>query len=264
MDASEKPTVPPYSIDSVDCALRVLKALCSARELRVSDVTERLGVAHSTAHRLLAMLVHHGFAKQDEPRGKYRPGPSILQIGFAATHRFDLRQYARPILEELRDQVTESVAFALPYGQHVFYVEGVESRRQLRVASRVGEFVPANCVALGKVLLAYLPQGDLHRLFPNQELPTLTKRSISQRDDLERHLEQVRARGYARSSSESDEDVGSIAVALTDPNGVPQAAMSVAAPLVRFGRKQEAAYLDALRSSATKLERIIWDTRVTA
>lgn len=259
MGSKEKIVVPTYAIDSVDYALRVLNSLCDFNELRVSDVREQLGVAHSTAHRLLAMLVHHGFARQDEPRGKYRPGPRILQIGFSANRYSDLRQYAHPVLEALRDEVTESVALAVLYGRDVFYVDGVESRHQLRVGSRVGEFIPANCLAIGKVLLANLSQDNFYRLYPDQKLPRLTKNSIYRRDNLEQHLRDIRAQGFARSYAESDEGVGSIAVALFDSKGLPQAAMSVAAPLGRFDQKKEAACLSALRAAAKKLESTMWE-----
>jgi len=255
---SAKESAPIYPIESVDSALRILRMLCQVKELRVSDVAEQLGVAQSTAHRLLSMLLHQGFARQDERRGGYRPGPQILEMGFAAIRDMEVRQSARPILEEARAKINETVHLAVPYGQHIFYVEGLESRHQLRVGLRVGEFLPANCVGLGKALLAALPKRELYRLFPSQELPTLTPNSIGSRDALERQLEEIRELGYARSQSESDEGVGSIAVAVLDKQRIARAAISVSAPLARFNPERDVLWIDAIQDAARKLQARLW------
>lgn len=177
--ASTKAAAPSYTIESVDSALTTLRMLCDAKKLRVSEVSTRLDVAHSTAHRLLSMLVHHGFAKQDEIRGEYVMGPTFLQMGFAAILNLDIKEHARPILEELRDRVNETVALGLPYGEEVLYVECAESWQQLRSGSRAGSFVPAHCVSLGKALLATLSPEELRRVYPDQNLPKLTERTVS-------------------------------------------------------------------------------------
>jgi len=253
-----KSGAPTYSIESVDCALRVLRMLCERKEVRVSEVAEHLGVAQSTAHRLLSMLLHHGFARQDEKRGGYRTGPQILEMGFAAIREMDVRQYARPILDEVRVRINETVHLAIPYGQDVFYVEGVESGHQLRVGLRVGNFLPANCVGLGKALLAAMPKQDFYRLFPSQELRSLTPNSVANRDDLERQLDEIRELGFARSRAESDDGVGSVAVAVLDKAGTPRAAISVSAPLVRITEEREALWIEAIQDAAQKLQARLW------
>jgi IclR family acetate operon transcriptional repressor len=259
MAKSGKSGAPAYSIESVDSALRILRMLCDVKEIRVSAVAAHLGVAHSTAHRLLSMLVHHGFARQDEKRGEYQPGPQFLQMGFAAIRDLDVRQYARPVLEEVCEKLNETVHLAVPYGQDVFYVDGIESRHQLRVGLRVGNFLPANCIGLGKAILATLPQEQFYRLFPSQELPTLTTNSVATRDELEQQLDEVRAVGYARSRAESDDGVGSVAVAVMDRDGTARAALSVSAPLVRMKPETEPLWIEALQTAAKKLSARLWD-----
>jgi DNA-binding IclR family transcriptional regulator len=253
-----KAGAPTYAIESVDCALRILRMLCQVKELRVSEVAEHLGVAQSTAHRLLSMLVHQGFARQDERRGVYRPGPQILEMGFAAIRDMEVRQYARPILDEVRSKINETVHLAVPYGQHVFYVDGLESRHQLRIGLRVGDFLPANCIGVGKALLATLPKEDFYRLFPSPELPTLTPNSIGSRAELERQLDEVRKLGFARSRAESDEGVCSVAVAVLDKQHVARAAISVSAPLIRFSPEREKLWIEATQDAAVKLQARLW------
>jgi IclR family acetate operon transcriptional repressor len=256
--AKPEPAVPAYAVESVDSALKILRMLCDSKDLRVSQVAERLGVAQSTAHRLLSMLVHHGFAVQDGRGREYRTGPMLLEMGFASIRDMDVRQHARPILEELRDKVNETVHLGVPYGQEVLYVEAVESRHQLRIASRVGAFLPAHCVGLGKALLATLSPDELHHLYPGDELRTLTDRSLKTRAELERQLEKIRRQGYAKSRGESDEGVGSLAVAVLDRRGVARAAISISAPVTRISPDLGPVWIEAVNVAADKLRTRLW------
>lgn len=236
----------------------MLRMLCEARALRVSEVAEKLDVAQSTAHRLLSMLVHHGFATQDGRGREYRTGPALLEMGFAAMRDMDVRQHARPILEVVRDKVHETVHLAVPYGQEIFYVESVESRHQLRIASRVGSFMPAHCIAAGKVLLATLSRDALHELYPQANLKGLTEKSVKTRAELERQLEKIRRAGYAKTRGESTDGVASLAVAVTDRRGVGRAAVSISAPVMRVTPDREKVWVEAAQSAAAELKARLW------
>jgi DNA-binding IclR family transcriptional regulator len=252
------PHAPAYAIESVDSALRILRMLCEAKDLRLSEVASRLGVGQSTAHRLLSMLVHHGFARQEGRGREYRTGPMFLEMGFAAIRDMEVRHHARPVLEALRDEVGETVHLGMPYGQEVLYVEGLESRQHLRIASRVGAFLPAHCVAVGKVLLASLARPDLEALYPARQLRSLTDRSLRSFADLEAELEEIRRNGFAASRGESSEGVGSVAVAVRDHLGRGRAAISVSAPLTRLTEERAALWVAATRHAAATLQTRLW------
>jgi IclR family transcriptional regulator, acetate operon repressor len=83
--------------------LLLLQLVGERKVMRVSDAAEALGVALSTAHRLLVALRERGFVSQDRPHGAYRPGRALVEIGLAAIGRLDIRRVSRPVLEELRD-----------------------------------------------------------------------------------------------------------------------------------------------------------------
>lgn len=253
-----KSASPSYPIESVDSAFTILRMLCDDKKLRVSDVATRLNVAQSTAHRLLSMLVHHGFARQDERRGGYVMGPMFVEIGFAAIRDLDIREHARPILEELRDRVNETVHLGIPYGREILYVEGVESRHQLRSGLRVGNFVPAYCVSLGKALLATLSKTELDNLYPDQELPPVTGKTVTTIAELEKQLAKIRRDGYAKSRAESTEGVGSVAVPVLDRNGTARGAISISAPLTRMSRESEALWVESAIDAADKLRSRLW------
>lgn len=234
------PTVPPTGADpgglsSVDNALRLLQLIGERQALRVAEAAELLGVARSTAHRLLGALRRRDFVLQDRPNGAYRPGPALNAIGLAAISRIDIRRIARPVLEELRDRTQETASLAILEGTSVRFVDCVESARSVRVGNRTGVVRPAHASAVGKAILAELPAEEIARRYPDEQLPDGRPPALGRRSDLLAELSEVRARGYALNWEESAEGVSAVSVALRDVSGSPVAAIGIAAPSSRMG-----------------------------
>ena len=251
--AAEPGREPAYPIASVDNALRLLMLFRGEPRVRLSDASEHLGVAHSTAHRLMAMLAYHGFVRQEPDSRAYVAGPALVEIGLAAVRQLDIRRHARPVLEGLAGSLGETVHLAVLEGGNVRYLDAVESARALRVAARTGSALAANCTASGKALLAALPDQELTVLLRGRKpLTALTTRSITARSRLLAELRDVRARGYAVNLEESEEGVASVAVAVRGPQQDPVAALVVSAPVSRMTAAE------ARRVAAELLDRAAW------
>lgn len=249
---------PAYPISSVDNALRLLLMFRDRQRLRLSDVGVALDVAHSTAHRLLAMLTYHDFVRQEPDLRTYVAGPALVDIGFAAVRNMDIRTHARPILEGLAEEVEETVHLAQLEGNHVRYLDAAECRRALRVAARTGQLLPANCTATGKALLAELSGEQLEELFPpGQRLPTTTRHSESDRDALDAELARVREQGYATNTRESDEDIVSVATVVRNGRGTAIAAINASSPMSRLPKKKQLQVVRRLQEGAARLEEIL-------
>ena len=149
--------VPAYPVSSADNVLRLLRLLREQGELRVADAANRLGVAPSTAHRLLATLRHHEFAVQDR-RHVYLPGPALSAIQ-ATMPRPDVRAVIHRCLRELVQQCEETAHFMTLEGNGARFIDGVEGSRSLRCGTRIGLLMPAHMTSGGKALLAELT-GD--------------------------------------------------------------------------------------------------------
>ena len=227
---------PQYPIESVDNALRILLLLGERSELRLTDVAEYLGVASSTAHRLLAMLLFRGFVRQEARSKAYRPGAALTGVAFSILQRFDVRETLHPFLERLHRELGETVHIGVLDGTTVRFIDAIEGTRAVRVASRLGQSMPANCTSTGKAMLAQLSAESLHRLYPGEELEGLTPNSIRTRTELELELESVRRRGYATSNEESEDSVGSVAAAVPRGSSPVSVAMNVAVPVTRMSR----------------------------
>ncbi|HEX3307319.1 MAG TPA: helix-turn-helix domain-containing protein, partial [Streptosporangiaceae bacterium] len=119
---------PRYPIESVDNALQLLLLFAENPRVRLTDASKELGVASSTAHRLLAMLQYRGYVQQDPSRA-YKAGPVLRQIGLAAMRQADLSEAARPVLERLHDDLDGATTIGKLEGQHVVYVDQVPNDR---------------------------------------------------------------------------------------------------------------------------------------
>jgi IclR family transcriptional regulator, acetate operon repressor len=245
---------PAYPIASVDNALRLLLLFRERPKVRLTDACKYLGVAHSTAHRLLAMLAYHGFVQQEPGSRAYVAGPALIEVGLAVIGTLDVRDQARSFMEGLAARLGETVHLGVAEGDQVRYVDAIESERALRVVARTGFLVPAHCTSLGKAMLALLPDEEVAKLYAPENEPFVarTEKSITTLRALQAELERVRARGYAINSGETEEGVGSVAVAFRDVAGRP-AAIAVAAPTSRLGRTRIAAIGEELVDVAARL-----------
>jgi IclR family transcriptional regulator, KDG regulon repressor len=129
----------------------------------------------------------------------------------------------------------ETAVVAVLRATKVIYMDGVETDRTVRAVSRVGAMLPAHCTAVGKVSLSFLSPTEIEHLYPENELPAITPRTLRTRDALFGELKGVKERGYAVENEECDLDVKSVAAPVRDFSKKVIAAVGVVAPANRLG-----------------------------
>jgi DNA-binding IclR family transcriptional regulator len=209
-------------------ALDVLDCFTESDELGVSDIARKLGVAKSTAHRLLTSLCARGLADKNPETGQYRLGLHLFELGQLAGNRMRLRRTAMPLLEELRQVSGCTVHLAIPSGPDVLYVERLETLRGMQLFGTVGRRLPSHCTSSGKVIAAY--DTDFARARRTAGFPALTEVSIRTATDYERALVEVRRRGVATNMGEALAGLASVAAPVLDASGRAQAAISLVGP----------------------------------
>lgn len=254
------PTVGP-PIDAVDRALRLVVLLREQRRLSVKSAAEQLGVAPSTAYRLLSALCYRDFAVQDRDR-QYRAGPQLSDSASSTLSRAALRRLARPAIELLHGQTRETAHLMVLTGTDVLFIDGVEAEQALRIGLRTGIRLPAYCSSAGKAMLAALPKAEVDQLhrgglapWPNSQLSDLA--------GLHRQLALVRKQGYAVNQEESEQGVVAVGACVRDQAGRPLAGMSVSVPSARYRRSDLARYAAAVQEAARKAEGRLLDGEVT-
>jgi IclR family acetate operon transcriptional repressor len=238
---------------SVDKALRLLILLSEQQSLTVSSAADHLGVARSTAHRLLAILQQHGFAFQGAASRAYGPGSSLLRVGLAAVESLELRTVSRPEIEALAIEVGETVHLITLEGSRTFVLDSLESREPVRVSSRIGGSMPVHTTAAGKALLAQLPPEQVHEIVGPDPLPVRTATTISTHAILAAQLDEIRQRGYAVNDSEHEPDIVAVAVAIPGVHGVRSSAVAVAAPANRVDPDRLAVIAAATMATAKRI-----------
>ncbi len=241
-----------YPIASVDNALRLLVLLAEGRALRLTDAANELGIAPSTAHRLLAMLEAYGFARRHATRA-YVAGAALATATSAATRERTLAEQAQPVLDALGRTYDETIFVAVLDDDGARFIAGRESRLALRVGGLIHQTFPAHATASGKVLLAALTRRQLRARYPDETLPLLQSRTIATRAALEAELDIVRTRGHAISLESNAPGVSAIAVPVRVGDGV--AALTLVAPSIRFDVRALESTLPALRRAAQRIAR---------
>ncbi len=221
---------PAYSVTSVDHALRIAAMLQLEESLTVTEVATRLGVARSTAHRLLAMLLYRDFAVQDENRA-YRAGPVLALAAHSKSVTSRLRENALPQMLRMVKVLDESANLIIRHGTAARFIASVECDQALRVSSREGMGFPAHRTSGGLLLLAELGDAEVAALYESV--------SSEERPDQRRlfaDLARIRRSGFALNDGRSERGIVAIGVAVRDHDGTAVAALCVSIPSVRYDR----------------------------
>src|SRR5260221_639022 len=222
-------------VQSVATALELLDCLAAERELGVVELGRRLGIAKSSAHRILTTLVGKGYVQQVPETRNYRLGLRLQELGAVVDSRDQLRDHALPLLEALRAQTGETAHLAVPDGPRMFYLERL-SYHGLRFSSRTGRVRPIHLTSSGKAVSAF--NRDVAEAAIAAGFEPKTPWSISSKEQFLRCLAETRTRGYAYSIGEDEPDLASVAAPVLDRTGVARAAISVAGTVSRLSATQ--------------------------
>jgi DNA-binding IclR family transcriptional regulator len=240
---------PTYAAASVDHALRLAQILQIEGAITVSAAADRLGVARSTAHRILSALVYRDFAVQAEDRS-YRVGPILELAGQARSNIGALRAAALGPMRALVDTLDETVNLSIRTGRTVRFIASVESSQVLRVGTREGAVFPAHLVTGGLVMLAALTDDEVAALYaaePDGAAPDLVK--------LRRDLRAVRRSGIALNLERSERGVVALGTGIRDGHGATVAALAVSMPSVRYVPGRIEPVIAALTAAAASISR---------
>lgn len=180
-------------IQSLARGLRILDAIAQSENgVNLTDVALLLEVDKSTASRLLSTLERYSYVERDTATRRYLIGAQVMALSGSLLARFDLRDVARPFLQDLMDRTHESTILGTVTQGQILYMEWKNPRSTVNLAPEVGTVAPLHATAMGKLALAYRPELP----FPT-ELPPYTENTITDADTLKRDVALIRAQGYS-------------------------------------------------------------------
>jgi DNA-binding IclR family transcriptional regulator len=241
-----------YPVGSVSKALGLLGLLKDRRSLRVTEVSRELGIAVSTAHRLLAMFEQFGFLEQHGRNSVYTIGSALLEISMSISGQLDIETAMRPFLKDLVREVNETALLCVLRGSQAVYLDAVESTHGVRAVSQTGRSLPAHLTAGGKALLAESSPADICRIYPAEYIGRLAHKPQIARSALLLELRSIRERGYAMDAEEGDQHLLACAAVVRDGAGVARASIVLAGPASRVARYEPGRLPAAVQAACAK------------
>jgi DNA-binding IclR family transcriptional regulator len=197
---------------------------------KLSSVT---GMPRPTVHRTVTALIGEGMLSEDGS-GHLQLGPRLISLAFRSWEGSTLRRAAADHLVGLRDRLDETVHLAVHDGPGMVYVDKLESRRTVRMTSRLGTRVALHSTAVGKAWLAALPPEKAKAALFDVDFTRHTPHTIADREGLEREIEETRSRGYSLDLQENELDICGYGRAIEGPGGRVLGCISVSMPTYRF------------------------------
>ncbi|WP_328848444.1 IclR family transcriptional regulator [Micromonospora zamorensis] len=198
--------------------------------LSLTEAADVLGVHKSTALRILQTLESARFVRRTGA-GTYVLGSGVIELSELALGSMDLRQFAAAHLRALQRQTSHTVHLAQLTGDEIIYIDKVDSPAfdAVKLPSRVGRAVSIYASAVGKTILAYLPQEERDRLLSPVVFERFTDTTFADPESLATELARIREQGWATDNGEHDAYVMCVAAPVRDSRGQVIAAASMTA-----------------------------------
>ncbi|GBD42627.1 Transcriptional repressor IclR [bacterium HR40] len=242
------------TVRSVVRALSLLRTLAGTGDgLTLSELAELSGLPLATTHRLLVTLEAQRFVRFETTTGVWQVGVEAFTVGSAFARSRDLALLARPIMRRLVLETGETCNLAIEDEGEAVYLAQIESREMMRAIARRGGRVKMHCSALGKAVLAWLPDEALTAVLQRHGLPAMTTRTLTSPRALRAELARIRERGYAIDDEEYALGLRCVAAAVFDEHGTPFAGLSISGPTVRIPDARIPALGNLVREAAASL-----------
>lgn len=248
-----------YTLETLLRGLNILSLYTrETPALTLTEITNATNLNKTTVYRILTTLENTGYLIRDEDTKRYRPGLKVLQLGFASISSLEVRQVARRYLEQLSQQVGETVSLGVLDGIHIIYVDRVRNQGIVGVLLGIGSRLPAHCASMGKAMLAHLPPAELDQYLDQALLEPCTAKSLADRLALESELALVRAQGYATNDEELEMGLRAVAAPIWDNSNRVVAAVNITGSTSSISRKRLVGELaEAVRNAAGQISQAL-------
>lgn len=228
------------------------------KELGVMELAKRFSMNRSTVSRMLTVLKRQGLVLQNPENKKYSLGPFVASLSTAYRHSFQstLVLLAKPHLEQLRNEVNNTVVLALPSDSGIVIALVLEGLGPIKVAAQVGDRRHYHSTSDGKCLLAYSSAALIDKVLESN-LPQLTPSTITDHEILKKELKKIRQRGFSFDSGGNFLGINAFSVPVSKTNGSPIAAITIAGPSSTVIWKKRTFFVEKLKSTAATISSLV-------
>ena len=244
---------------SVDKTFALLEYFTPQKpEWGVTELATAVGSNKSTVYRFLADLCKLDILCKNPQSDKYQLGLKLFELGSRVSLKSAFVEKTHPELQSVAKDITETVHISVLKNQQVFYVDKVESPQGLKISSQIGSYNPAYATALGKILLAYLPESQqritTQTILAEGKVKSYTKNTITKSRKLQAELAKIKAQGFAIDREEYELGLICVAVPILNQDGMVIASLSASGPANRFEEKKVTRYVATLKKGADAIQ----------
>ena len=243
------------STNTVERTLSILETVAQSEHgMSNSDLSRRLKIPKSSASYILRVLERRGYLLRDDA-GKYRMGLKLVTLTTGALAHLDVREVAKPVLEQflVKSRLPEAHLAVLDNGRAV-YVEKVETPDSfIKMDIWVGHRLPVHTTAIGKALVAHLPESEIMRILEMRGMEKKTRRSITSPQKFLRELEKVRKYGFAVDDEENADGVRCVAAPIFDAAGKVTASLGTSTVILKLDEAQLPKIVKLVQDAAARV-----------
>lgn len=241
-------------VKSLAKALELLNCFAQQPEYGVTELATKMNLQKSNVHNILVTFKAMGYLEQNADTGKYTLGTQMLELTRAVGDRFTVRRVAMPFMQELANTTHERVYLAVPQKDMALYLEAAYPAQDFSLSrSLMGVKAEMYCTAIGKAMMAFLPEGEAEA-YASKELKPYTEKTITSKARLLEELQTIRRQGYAIDDMEHEFGVKCVAKPLFDRSGKICAAISISGPSLRFEDDVIQNYAQRLTEAANTIQ----------
>ncbi|UOQ44286.1 IclR family transcriptional regulator [Halobacillus salinarum] len=215
------------------CLILINKLADYPKGLGITELSHHLDIPTTTVHRIVSTLLNFNMVKKDINTGKVLLGMHMVYLASKIIDSIDLRESARPYLEDLRDKTNEVIHLCVRENEEVVYIDKVESNQKVKIASKIGYRANLHCTGVGKALLTGLEDEEVRKILKNKGMTKYTETTIIDPEQMIKHLHEIKNKGYAIDNLEHEADIRCVAAPILDYTNKVIAAISIAGPETR-------------------------------
>lgn len=238
-------------VQSVDRTLSILELISDYDDgLRITEISEKVGLHKSTVHRLLGTLIYKGYVIQNQRTNKYRLTTKLFELGNRVIADMDILKASKPYTEDLMKILNEVVHLVIRDDKYIVYIDKVEANNTIRMASNIGRRSPLYSTSVGKAILAYLDEKEVLKIWDSSDIKKFTDNTITDYDIFRMELDKIRLHGYAVDDEENEHGVRCVGAPIFNFHGEVEGAISISGPTIRVTKEKVDVIADEVKRCA--------------
>lgn len=245
----------PYLLGSLHKGLEVIDCFTRKPSWTLAELVGALDQSKATLFRILYTLESFGYVHKEGVR--YSLGLRFRTLGSAAVQREQLRWQSLPPLQELAQQTGETVHVGILYDGEAICVQAVDGTHLVRAQSLLGKAGPLHASALGKVLLAHLPESQRESLLSGRQLTRYTPNTITDTRKLHGALQVIRRQGWVLDNEELEPGLRCVGAPIMDHTRQVCAAVAISAPASRMDKPRIDQLIPRVKGTAQRISEML-------